>query len=322
MSETTNYAPVLIPTLNRIIHFKRCVDSLSRCTEADKTSLYIALDYPLKETHWEGYNQICDYISEIQGFENVIIIRREKNFGAIDNLFDAQKTIFEKYDRMILSEDDNEFSPNFLSFINWGLEKYKDEDNVFSICGYNYPIDMSGYDKDYYFSNDFSAWGCGIWKDKWEYINTNVFNNLYIVKIFKSTKNISYLFKNRVEFLHLLRRSFMKNVILGDVLIASYLHLNNIYNVFPSISKVKNWGFDGSGVNCRTMNNNNLFNTQIVDKNNEIKHDYNLNIENNEYVNLKLKTYFSIPFKYKLKIIILLLLFYLITPKFWISKLK
>ena len=35
-----NFAPVLIPTLCRYDHLKRCIESLSACTHAEKTDLY------------------------------------------------------------------------------------------------------------------------------------------------------------------------------------------------------------------------------------------------------------------------------------------
>ena len=111
--EITQFAPVLIPTLNRYEHFLRCVESLSKCTHADKTDLYIALDYPANDLHWEGYNKIKEYLNEVSGFKSVKIIQRDQNYGAIQNIEDAQQQIFQEYDRIILSEDDNEFAPNF-----------------------------------------------------------------------------------------------------------------------------------------------------------------------------------------------------------------
>ena len=85
-----NYAPILIPTLNRYNHLKRCVESLAKCTHADKTDLFIALDYPLKEEHWEGYRQIKEYVSSIEGFNKVIIIQRDHNYGPVENFSNAE----------------------------------------------------------------------------------------------------------------------------------------------------------------------------------------------------------------------------------------
>lgn len=307
MEKINNFAPVLIPTLNRYVHFKRCVESLSRCTYADQTELYIALDYPLNETHWEGYNKICDYIKEIKGFKDVIITKRDNNFGVRDNTRDVRKTIFEKYDRMIMSEDDNEFSPNFLAFVNWGLEKYKDDDRIFAVCGYNYPIDMSGYDKEYYFANEYSAWGCGIWKKKWEYVQTNIFTNEYLQSIFNSFSKLRMILSKRIEILLGLKKCKDENIILGDTVITSYLYLNNLFSVFPKISKVRNWGHDGSGINCGTMTDNNIFNRQEIDNNTDFISNTDIQVQVDKYTHAKLRKYFIIPFRTKVKIIIKLI---------------
>ena len=120
-----NLAPVYITTLNRYMHFKKCIESLSECIHADKTDLFIALDYPLNESHWEGYELIKAFLPTIKGFRTVTIIEREINYGPRKNSMEAKKFIFEKYDRLILSEDDNvsdkPFAPQFLHDKRFGM---------------------------------------------------------------------------------------------------------------------------------------------------------------------------------------------------------
>lgn len=54
---------------------------------------------------------------------------------------DLKKQVEKRFDRYISTEDDNEFSPNFLVYMNKGLELYKDDPKVLAICGYSYPFD-------------------------------------------------------------------------------------------------------------------------------------------------------------------------------------
>ena len=97
-----NLAPVTIPTLCRYEHFKRCIESLSRCTLADKTEVYVALDYPAKESHWDGYNKIKDYLlshkEDNLGFKKLIVIQRSRNYGLGEegNIMTLRKEIFSK----------------------------------------------------------------------------------------------------------------------------------------------------------------------------------------------------------------------------------
>lgn len=297
-----NYAPILIPTLNRFEHFKRCVESLEKCTLAKYTDLYIALDYPLNDSHREGYGKIKEYTKHIKGFKSIVLIERDRNYGANKNLFTAQKEIFENFDTMILTEDDNEFSSNFLEFINWGLEKYKNNENIFAICGYNYPINLSDYKEDYYFAKEFSAWGCGLWKKKWEYVENNIFKQEYTYKIFNSYNNLSNLLKNRISIIPSLQKCKKGNIILADSLITSYLYIDNKFCLFPKISKVRNWGHDGSGVNGGNIKED-IFKNQEID----LQPNWNKKNENliiiDKSINKRNRKYFSIPLKSKLKIL-------------------
>ena len=57
-----------------------------------------------------------------------------------ENFNDARGYIFKSHDTVIFSEDDNEFSTDFLEFINKGLVTYKDRLDILSVCGYMYPM--------------------------------------------------------------------------------------------------------------------------------------------------------------------------------------
>lgn len=54
------------------------------------------------------------------GFKKLIVIQRSRNYGLGEegNIMTLRKEIFSKYESVISSEDDNEFSPNFLVYMN------------------------------------------------------------------------------------------------------------------------------------------------------------------------------------------------------------
>lgn len=127
-----NLAPVIIPTLNRYSHFKQCLDSLELCTLADKTIVYVALDFPPSEKYIDGWRKIDNYLRDKEShnnFRKLIVYRRKTNCGvgniqSNSNLLQAEMR--DKYESYIFTEDDNVFSPNFLVYMNTCLEKYKD----------------------------------------------------------------------------------------------------------------------------------------------------------------------------------------------------
>ena len=84
--EIKPYAPFIIPTLNRYDHFRQCLESLEKCTGADKTDVYIGLDFPLSDKYVEGWKKIDNYISgkeKSNGFKHLIVFRRQKNCGLV-----------------------------------------------------------------------------------------------------------------------------------------------------------------------------------------------------------------------------------------------
>jgi len=259
------YAPVLILTLNRDLHFKNCVESLSKCLNADKTDLFIALDYPLNDSHYEGFDKIIKIIDTISGFKTINIIRRDVNYGIPRNFEDAMDKIFSVYDRVILSEDDNIFSSTFLNFVNGGLERYEKRKDIFSVSGYNHPYKMpKWYREDAYLRQDFTGWGVGLWKDKWHNIDTSIenFNDMFV----KNYTKVSKYHKRALSQLISIKDSKDKNTVyvnynvvsMNDGLLLLNMIDKNIYSVYPVNTRVINKGLDGTGARAN-INGNIIF---------------------------------------------------------------
>lgn len=241
MQEIREYAPILIPTLNRYKHFRRCVESLAKCTHADKTELVIGLDYPPAEKYHEGWEKISDYISLITGFKKVTVLRTDTNLGAIANSRRIREYIQDKYKTYIFSEDDNEFSPCFLDFMNKALEKYKDNPHVFSISGYNQESFYSD-DRDVVFIYDNSAWGQGFWS------NREMPKEGYLQIVLSKPKNIIKIWKTYPILLKLSLSLVRKKKFYGDALYTIKCICEELYQIRPSLSLVRNLGNDGSGL--------------------------------------------------------------------------
>lgn len=247
------YAPIIIPTLCRYEHFKNCVESLAQCVGADQTELFIGLDYPTKDAHWEGYKKISAYIETITGFKKVHIFRRAQNYGAVRNSAELRQTVGKFFDRYITTEDDNEFSPNFLLYMNEGLERFKDNPKVFCICGYAYSYKFCGEIPNYPFNvyplHGYCAWGVGYWVEKREKAETFL-NSQMAYRLIHSWRMVFRAFRHN-QYITIHRLIFRHQQAYGDLMVRLYCAFNDYYCIFPTKSKVRNKGFDGSGTNCR-----------------------------------------------------------------------
>lgn len=254
------YYPVIIPTLNRYEHFKRCVESLSRNTHAEKTELIIGLDYPPSEKYREGYGEICEYVNHISGFKKVTVLKRETNYGAVKNARDLNDYAFKDYDAVIYTEDDNEFSPCFLDFMDKVLNTYKNDIVYSSASGYVHSEYENLSKSKLILTSETNAWGFGKWRDK----EKEVLSLSDFRKMLYSCKFSWKCFKAFPASFNMLISMVSQNKIWGDVMRSNTNALLGHYQIRPNVSLVRNWGYDGSGLHCGKSPLQNQYQTQTI----------------------------------------------------------
>lgn len=261
------YAPVLIPTVCRYQHFKNCIESLSRCTWADKTDVFVAVDYPGRKEHWEGYLKIKDYLEHCGdlGFKSLNVTFRKTNYfySRKGNISTLEKEVAKTYDRYIFSEDDNVFAPNFLVYMNSCLDEFKDDPDVIMVTGYSYPMEWDVSDGATCLKQNINAsmWGTGFWINKKQQVDQYIYSGKMLDDIDTVIQKKWYKQMIDASLCEYIPATvtpwrggcrFLMNT--SDIGTRAYLAVANKYVVSPIISKVRNMGFDGSGVYCQTIN--------------------------------------------------------------------
>lgn len=247
-------APVLIPTLNRYEHLKECLTSLAYCTLAEQTEVYIALDYPPSEKYVEGWKKNREYLFSVgnMSFKKIHIIERTENYGTWKpgdkgNARYLIEEISKRYDRYIFTEDDNVFAPNFLEYINIGLELFKYDENVYAVSGYRWWFPIK-YDENTYIrqSVDYTPWGIGRWVGKereltkctW-FKSQLTYKNVLRLLVRQDYNTIGSMF----EFACIEH----KDDILIDAHMRVYMNIKSMHMIIPTTQLVRNIGLDGSG---------------------------------------------------------------------------
>jgi len=256
------YAPVIIPTLCRYKHFVRCIESLKKNTWAKHTDVYIGLDYPAKESHWAGYNQIKKYLEhDFSEFKSFTVFERSKNHGAFQNIQKLIDYCEKRYDRYITLEDDTECSLNFLQYMDLMLEKYENDDSVIAISGYSAPIELSFAEGCNAIKQQLQAntWGTGRWKSKTKrikkYLAKSELEKRYI-KTYQSGRIFKMTDWAIMDYTNLVTQGVSWNSILkkiSDVSLRIFLTVEDKYVIMPVVSKTRNLGFDGSGLYCQEI---------------------------------------------------------------------
>lgn len=260
------YAPIIIPTLNRSTHFIRLIDSLKRNKWARYTDVYVSLDYPPSEKYRKGWKLICDYLDngDFSEFASLTVFKQKENLGASKNSRILINYVKEHYDRWIRTDDDAEFSPNFLEYMDKCLDAFEDDPDIVAVTGYSYPVNWDVDLEATCFKQNYNAsmWGTGFWKHKRakmeEYIRPGRMladlDRVMHEKLYHDMIDVSqreYITAAVMPMRKLHRMMYG----LSDIAIRAYLSVDGKYFISPVISKVRNMGFDGSGAYCQTINN-------------------------------------------------------------------
>lgn len=267
------YAPIIIPTCNRYEHFYNCIKSLQENTLAKNTELFISLDFPPASRYEEGNKKIRKYLEKgITGFKNVFIYYQQSNLGAYNNELFLINKVFDKYDRYIFTEDDNIFSPNFIEYVDKGLELFEESENIIAICGTRASEGKRENDQgNVVLSRKFIGYGFGIWKKKYLLLLEKI-NRKYLSQHILPIKNMISIYKKNSSLLLAYAAAVLKKekvyvrdngeIPLIDETIKIYLEFEDKYVLHPLDIIVLNLGCDGSGLNCR--NNHKVYNKSML----------------------------------------------------------
>ena len=171
-------APIILFVYNRPWHTQQTVEALQNCELAAASDLYIFADGPKANATEEKRNKISEvrkYIHTIDGFHSVTIKESETNKGLANSIISGVTKVIERYDKVIVIEDDIVAHPFLLRFMNEALDFYHDDKKIYSIGGFNYDFPFSPqYTKDIYIVHRAESWGWGTWADRWKNVDWDI----------------------------------------------------------------------------------------------------------------------------------------------------
>jgi hypothetical protein len=241
-----SYAPIAFFVYNRPWHTQQTVTALLANPEAAKTPLYIFSDAAKTESEVPTVTQVREFLREITGFQSVTIVEREENFGLARSIIDGVTFVCDKYEQVIVLEDDLVTSPYFLNYMNDGLEKYKNEPEVISIHGYVYPIEETL--PEIFFLKGADCWGWATWQRGWQLFEANGQKLLDELEQRKLTHQFD--FDGSYPYTKMLKNQIAGKNNSWAIRWYASAFLHNKLTLYPGCSLVHNIGMDGSGAHC------------------------------------------------------------------------
>lgn len=240
------YAPILLFVYNRPEHTRRVIESLKANAEAADSELFIYADQARSETDIQQVSEVRRLIHSTDGFKQVTVIEREKNWGLARNVIDGVTTQVNAHGRVIVLEDDLVVAPHFLRFMNDVLEMYKNEEKVGHIQACDFTKDPSL--PDTFLIRWTGSWGWATWERAWKHFNPDGKELLSRLEERHLTRYFD--FNGNYPFTRMLRRQIAGKNNSWAIRWNASLFLDGILSLNVGRSLVQNTGFDGSGTNC------------------------------------------------------------------------
>ena len=142
--------------------------TFNRVRQAKPSKLFLIQDGPRNDNDKKKIEE-CRKITEQVDWECEVFKNfSDVNLGCGVRPYSGITWAFEHTDRLIILEDDCCPDMTFFDFASNMLEKYKDDQRVGIVSGYNYfgKYDFGGY--DYGFVKSGAIWGWATWKDRWD----------------------------------------------------------------------------------------------------------------------------------------------------------
>lgn len=164
--DVSDLAPIVLFVYNRPDHTRRTLAALAANPLAAESDLIIYADGPKKPEHQGSVQAVRDLLRTASGFNSIEIVEREANLGLANSIISGVSEVCAAGGRVIVVEDDLIVAPEFLAFLNTGLDRYQNNGSVFQISGYGYPTHDRAIQQSFFLPM-VSCWGWATWSRAW-----------------------------------------------------------------------------------------------------------------------------------------------------------
>lgn len=248
-------APLLIFVYARPDHTKKTIEAIAKNDLAAQTNVFIFSDAAKNAKTEEKVIEVRDYIDTLENrnlFKSVTIIKADKNKGLANSIISGVTQVIDKYEEVIVLEDDLVTSPDYLQYMNDALNYYRNNQNIWSISGYTFQLKIpENYNHDIFLSYRGCSWGWATWKDRWDQVDWEVTD----YKEFTSNRVMRDKFNRGGRDMSPMLDMQMKGEVDSWAIRWCYSQSKlNLLTVYPVISRIQNIGLDGSGTHSGITN--------------------------------------------------------------------
>lgn len=235
--------PVVLFAYARPEHLKQTLDSLR---ENNVPLIYAFSDGPKTPDIESRVYQVREMLHQVDWCE-IHIVERENNLGLGTSILTGVSDVFQKYDTVIVFEDDLICVPGTYDYLCLALEEYKNTPNVMSVTGWTHPLATPNDIVDQpYFDGRTECLVWGTWKRAWQGMEQSA-----LAMIEECKKRNIDIYRYGADLVGMAQEEKIRNI---WAVRFSYLHiLNKGLCLRPPYSLVQHIGYDIESVNVKTV---------------------------------------------------------------------
>ncbi len=159
-------APIVIFTYKRPRHTRLLLESLRANPGAEDCDIYAFSDGPRAAQDEAAVNATRSALRDAR-FPRLTVVARDRNLGLAANVIDGVTRICSKFGRVIVLEDDLVLSPTYLAYMNAALERYANDERVYHVSGYMFPVRLKAPDDAVFLPMMTCSGGWATWARAW-----------------------------------------------------------------------------------------------------------------------------------------------------------
>ncbi|WP_338792688.1 hypothetical protein [Bernardetia sp. MNP-M8] len=263
-------SPVILFVYKRSNHTRQVLEALAVCQNSKDTPLIIYSDGAKPNASSKDKEEIEQTRQVLRDFKeqkesdflSIEIYEAQSNKGLAKSVKEGITKQINKYEKIIVLEDDIVPQKGFLKYMNDALEKYENEDKVWGISASAFPLDNEKMvEQQTFFLPVNSSWGWATWKKTWDKVDFDI-DSIFQKFNQNSITPKEYNFGSYYYY-QILEAQKENKIDSWATFFMATMFLEKGWFLFPKKSLVQNTGFDATGTHCTEEDL--FFNTAVKD---------------------------------------------------------
>lgn len=240
--------PLALFVYNRPAHTLRALTAIARMHRLEEVDLHLFCDAPKREKDARAVEEVRAVVRDFAGRHRAAVVTRSENFGLARSIAGAVSELVAAEGRVVVLEDDLVPTPDFLSFMLDGLERFRDEPRVMQVAGCLLPGSVPAA-TDGVFLPLTTTWGWATWDRAWRAFSPVRAEDRAALDADAQLRR-RFTAEGRADYVSMLDdRLAGRNDSWGILWWFAVARAGGL-TLYPRQSLIWNGGFDASGVHC------------------------------------------------------------------------